>query len=223
MIIAEQKPLKEIRDMIAPYNKVLVAGCGACVTICLSGGEKEVGVLSSTLRLADAVDGKEGTQYLEQTVTRQCEDEFIELMRENIGKVDAVLSLACGVCVQDVAAMFPGVPVLPGLNTTSFGRPSEQGVWVEECAGCGDCVLDETGGVCPIARCAKSLLNGPCGGSHDGKCEVSDDTLCAWALIWERLGKLQKSRLMEEVKPAKDWSTAGHGGPRKMVREDLRK
>lgn len=222
MIIAEQKSLKEIRAMIAPYKKVLVAGCGACVTICLSGGEKEVGVLASTLRLADAVDGNE-REYFEQTVVRQCEDEFIELMRENVGKVDAVLSLACGVGAQDVAAMYPNIPVLPGLNTTSFGRPSEQGVWVEECAGCGDCILDETGGVCPIARCAKNLLNGPCGGSHDGKCEISDDTPCAWAQIYEKLGKLAQSRLMEDIKPPKDWSTAGHGGPRKMVREDLRK
>ncbi len=222
MIIAEQKPLKEIREMIAPYKKVLVVGCGTCVTVCLSGGEKEVGVLSSTLRLADAVDGNE-REIIEQTITRQCENEFLEQLKENIEKVDAVLSLGCGVGVQDIAALYPDKIVLPGLNTTSFGRPLEQGVWVEECAGCGDCILDETGGICPIARCAKNLLNGPCGGSHGGKCEISDDTPCAWALVYERLGRLGKLKTLAEVKPAKNWSTSLHGGPRKMVREDLRK
>lgn len=220
MIIGEQKPIDEIRKSIAPYKKVLVAGCGTCVAVCLSGGEKEVGILSSVLRIADKIDGIE-REIREQTITRQCEYEFLEQLRENVQSVDAVLSLACGVGVQDVAAMYPDVPVLPGLNTTFMGRPLEQGLWVEECAGCGNCILAETGGICPIARCAKNLLNGPCGGSHDGKCEISDDTQCAWALIYDKLSKMGKAKNMEEIKTAKDWSTAS--GPRKMVREDLRK
>lgn len=220
MIIGEQKPIDEIRKSIAPYKKVLVAGCGTCVAVCLSGGEKEVGILSSVLRIADKIDGIE-REIREQTITRQCEYEFLEQLRENVQSVDAVLSLACGVGVQDVAAMYPDVPVLPGLNTTFMGRPLEQGLWVEECAGCGNCILAETGGICPIARCAKNLLNGPCGGSHDGKCEISDDTQCAWALIYDKLSSMGKAKNMEEIKAAKDWSTAS--GPRKMVREDLRK
>jgi len=219
MIIGEQKPIDEIRKSIAPYKRVLVAGCGTCVAVCLSGGEKEVGILSSMLRIADKIDGIE-REIREQTITRQCEYEFLEQLRDNVQSVDAVLSLACGVGVQDVAAMYPDVPVLPGLNTTFMGRPLEQGLWTEECAGCGNCVLAETGGICPIARCAKNLLNGPCGGSHDGKCEISDDQPCAWALIYEKLSKTGRLSLMEEIKPGKDWSTAS--APRRMVREDLR-
>ncbi len=207
--------------MIAPFKKVLVVGCGTCVTVCLAGGEKEVGILAATLRIADKVDGNE-RQIVEQTITRQCEDEFLEQLREKIESVDAVLSLGCGVGVQDIAALYPGVPVLPGLNTKFMGRPLVQGVWAEECAGCGNCILDETGGICPIARCAKNLLNGPCGGSHGGKCEVSDDIQCAWALVYERLARLGQLKTLEDIKPAKDWTTAGHGGPRKIVREDLK-
>jgi len=98
----------------------------------------------------------------------------------------------------------------------------EQGVWEERCQACGDCILGLTAGICPIARCAKQLLNGPCGGSQDGKCEVDPDVPCAWQLIWERAVKLGRMDQLLEIQPPKDWSKSRDGGQRKIVREDLR-
>jgi len=221
MIVAEQKPLEEIKHMVSHFDKVLVLGCGTCVTVCLAGGEKEVGVLASSLRMATKLDGKE-VEFLEATVQRQCEYEYNEAVDDVLPQVDAVLSLACGIGVQTMNEQFPETLTLPGLNTSFLGMPTEQGVWEERCQACGNCVLGTTGGICPIARCAKSLLNGPCGGSQNGVCEVDPDTSCAWQLIFDRMSALGKLDLMMELEPMKDWKTSRDGGARKIVREDLR-
>jgi ferredoxin len=219
MITGEQKPISEIKEMLSPYKKILILGCGTCVTVCFAGGEKEVGILASTLRIANKLDKKD-VEILEMTVERQCDREFLEKIE--LSDVDAILSLACGAGVQTVAETFDDIPVLPGLNTKFIGRNEEQGVWSERCLACGNCILDKTGGICPIARCSKNLLNGPCGGSSNGKCEISKDIDCAWQLIYNRLEKLGKLESLEEIIPLKDWSTSRDGGPRKIVREDLR-
>ena len=221
MIIAEQKPLAEIKSMIADYQKILILGCGTCVTICFAGGEKEVDALASALRMATRLDGQ-NKEFVEATVQRQCEYEFNEEVAALVQEADVVLSLACGIGVQTMNEQFPNKLTLPGLNTTFLGQPVEQGVWDERCQACGNCVLYMTGGICPIARCSKSLLNGPCGGSQNGKCEVNPELDCAWQLIYDRLQALGRLDLMMEIKPAKDWSTSRDGGPRKIVREDLR-
>lgn len=214
MIVAEQKALDEIKQLVSGFNKVLVLGCGTCVTVCFAGGEKEVGILASSLRMATRIDGKE-IEFVEATVQRQCEYEYNQ-------EVDAVLSLACGIGVQTMNEQFPDVLTLPGLNTTFLGQPTEQGIWEERCQACGNCVLGTTGGICPIARCAKSLLNGPCGGSQDGVCEVDPDTPCAWQLIYDRMTALGRQDLLLELTPMKDWNTSRDGGARKIVRDDLR-
>ena len=221
MIVAEQKPLEQIQEMIKGYKKVLVMGCGTCVTVCAAGGQKEVEILSSTLRLANQVKDKQ-QEFTEKTVTRQCEWEYLDAEAETIKDCDAVLSLGCGVGVQAIAERFPKLVVLPGLNTEFFGLPLEQGVWAERCRGCGDCKLDKTGGICYIARCAKSLQNGPCGGSVNGKCEVSKDIPCAWQLIYDRLKELGQLDALDEIIQPQDWSLSFAGKPRKVVREDLR-
>ena len=220
MITAERKPLAELLEALAPYKKVLIAGCGTCVTVCFAGGEKEVGILASELRMARKLEGHP-IETAEQTVQRQCEWEYIDPLKDEIEGVDAVLSLACGIGVQALAQRFPTAHVLPGVNTTFLGLPEEPGVFSERCAACGDCILDKTGGICPIARCAKSLLNGPCGGSQEGRCEIDPDVDCAWQLIYDRLKELGQLDLLLEILPAKDWSTSRDGGPRKIVREDL--
>ena len=117
---------------------------------------------------------------------------------------------------------FPEKITLPGLNTSFLGQPTEQGIWDERCQACGTCILDNTAGICPIARCSKSLFNGPCGGSQNGKCEIDPDVECAWQLIYERLKVLAKLELLMEIQPARDWSTSRDGGPRRIVKEDLR-
>jgi len=198
MIIAERKPMEEIRQEIAPYKKILVAGCGTCVAVCWAGGEKEVGILASQLRLAGNSESKE-VVTLEVTVERQCEKEMLAELKDKVDGVDAVLSLACGAGVQTMAEFFEEKPVFPAVNTIFIGMPEKEGLWVEMCGACGDCYLDRTGGVCPVVRCAKGLLNGPCGGTRKGgKCEIDSNEDCAWVLIYRRLEKQGRLDLMRE-------------------------
>lgn len=221
MIVAERKPLSEIVNAVAPFAKVLVLGCGECVTVCMAGGDKEAKETAAAISIARKKAGKP-VAVKTQTVERQCEFEYLESARSLVEDADVVISLACGVGIQAMNTHYSEMQTLPGVNTTFMGLPSQQGVWVENCLGCGKCVLGETVGICPIARCSKSMLNGPCGGSQDGKCEVSKETECGWHLIVERLMKFDKLSALEEVKPPKEWATSHSGGPRKMVREDVK-
>jgi ferredoxin len=221
MIIAEQKPLDEIKSLVGEADKVLVVGCGTCVTVCFAGGEKEAGILASSLRMSTKLDGN-AKEVIHTTVQRQCEWEYIDPLQAQVEEVDLVLSLGCGIGVQAIAERFPTAVVVPGLNTSFMGLPVEQGVWEERCAACGECILGLTGGICPIARCAKQLLNGPCGGSQNGVCEISPDTPCAWQLIYDKLKAQDRLEVLLELQPPKNWSTSRHGGPRKLTREDLR-
>ena len=221
MIVGERKPLAEIAAMLEPYKKVCVLGCGTCVTVCLSGGEKEAAETAAALSLLWQKDGKKN-EVSTLTMLRQCEYEYIDDLAEKLGEFDVVLSLACGVGVQTMTTRLQEKIVLPGLNTSFMGYPVEQGVWTENCLGCGNCVLDMTLGICPITRCSKSMLNGPCGGSQEGKCEISKDVDCAWQLIYDRLIKMDALERMETVQPPKDWSTSHHGGVRTTVREDVK-
>jgi ferredoxin len=221
MIIAEQKPFKEIKTLIADARNVLIVGCGTCVTVCFAGGEKEAGILASSLRMSFKLDGN--VKEIDHiTVQRQCEWEYIDPISNQVKDADIVLSLGCGVGVQALAERFPEAIVVPGLNTTFIGMPVEQGVWEERCAACGNCILGWTGGICPITRCAKQLLNGPCGGSKNGVCEVNPEVPCAWQLIYDKLKAQGRLDLLMEIQPPKDWSRSRDGGPRKITREDLR-
>jgi len=219
MIVGEQKPIAEIKEIVAPYKKLLILGCGTCVKTCFAGGEDEVAVLASALRLAFKKDGK-AIEIEEFTIERQCEDEFIQEGAPAIARNDSVLSLACGAGVQALARRFVKTPVLPGVNTTFIGVLESQGVFTEECSGCGNCELAIFGGVCPITRCSKKLLNGPCGGSMNGVCEVNPDIACAWQLIIERLKALEQLNNLRGYIPPKNWSLSNSGGPRKLIRED---
>jgi ferredoxin len=219
MITAERKPISEIREMIASFRKILVVGCGTCVAECASGGEKEVGLLASALRMGTAMEGRE-IETKEITLDRQCIYEFIDGLTEFVEGYDAILSLGCGAGVQAVAEVFPGIPVLPALNTTSIAETKEAGTWIETCRGCGDCKLAYFAAVCPITRCAKGLFNGPCGGSKNEHCEVDPETPCAWHLIVTRLDEAGRLDLLEKVYPPADWSRQQGKGPRKIHRED---
>jgi ferredoxin len=219
MITAERKPIDEIRTMIGPYKRVLVLGCGSCVAECAAGGEKETGMLASALRMANKMDHRE-VVIQEKTLDRQCVKDFVILLENIVDQYDAVLSLGCGAGVQAVAEMFSEIPVLPALNTEFLGETRDQGYWVENCLGCGDCMLDDFGGVCPLARCSKQLLNGPCGGSREGKCEINPEVPCAWQVIIDRLDRFGSLDRLEQIYPPKDWSRKQGGGPRKIMRED---
>ena len=219
MIVGEQKPLAEIKGKVSSYSKLLILGCGTCVKTCFAGGEDEVAILASALRLSLRKDDI-NIKIEELTVERQCEDEFIKEAAPAVGRNDAVLSLACGAGVQMIANRFSKSPVLPGVNTTFIGVLEKQGLFTEKCLGCGNCLLDMFAGICPISRCSKKLLNGPCGGSQNGKCEVNAEIDCAWQLIVDRSKSFgQMERLITYV-PPKDWRSSQAGGPRKLVRED---
>jgi ferredoxin len=220
MIVASRKPLEEILGMLKPYKKVLLLGCNECVTVCAVGGEREVGVMASEIKLTRAREGNE-IEIKEQTLERQCDHEYIDQVRPIVGDYEVILSMACGAGIQYVGEKYRNKVVLPGVNTTFLGVTLEQGVWSERCQGCGSCILEQTGGVCPVARCAKSLLNGPCGGSSGGKCEVDKEVDCGWQLIVDRLKELGQLDRYEEILPIKDWTSSRDGGPRKRVREDL--
>jgi len=221
MITGEQKPLEEIQALLGDAKKVLVLGCGTCVTVCFAGGSREAQILSASLRMASKLNGHP-QDVTDLTVQRQCEWEYLDEVKKEIADADIVLSLACGIGVQAIVEHFPDTWVVPGLNTTFLGLPTEQGVWEERCAACGDCILGLTGGICPIARCSKTLLNGPCGGSEDGHCEIDPEVPCAWQLIYDRLTSMGKVDTLLELQPPKNWQVSRDGGPRKIIREDLR-
>jgi len=221
MIVAERKPIEEIIAFVKNCKKILIVGCNECVTVCYAGGKKEVGILASALKMAFMKEEKD-LEITEVTLERQCDHEYLEEIRNIIEDYDAVISLACGVGVQFMAEKYLRTPIFPGVNTCFMGVTEERGVWSERCQACGQCILGQTAGICPVSRCAKRLLNGPCGGSTDGKCEINKEVDCAWQLIIDRLKELGRLDDYDVLIPIKDWSTERAGGPRKVVREDLR-
>ena len=220
MIVADRKPLEEILEMVKDYSKILVVGCKGCVTVCNVGGSKEVGILASTLKIARKKEGRP-LEVDEKTLERQCDPEYVELVKDVVGDYEGVISMACGVGPQFLSERYPGTRFFPAVNTTFFGGAVQHGIWEERCAGCGTCIIHHFDGMCPIARCSKSLLNGPCGGSANGKCEISKNVDCIWDIIVRK--KMDEGRLDElmRFRPAKDWTTARDGGPRESVREEL--
>ncbi len=220
MIIAERKPMPEIMEMISGIKKLLILGCRGCVAVCSAGGDKEVNIMVEAITLGKKLKG-ETIEIDQDVLVRQCDPEYLEPLKEKVKEYDAILSMACGVGVNFLAEQYPDTLVLPALNTTFYGANLSSGEWKEMCAGCGACVLHLTGGLCPVARCAKHLSNGPCGGSVNGRCEVDPNTPCVWQLIYDRLKRLNLSENMRKIMPIRDWTPSGEGGPRRRVREDL--
>jgi ferredoxin len=194
-------------------KSVLVLGCGTCVSVCQAGGEKEVGLLASELRMKIQMEGKP-LKIGEATIERQCDKEFFDSIKDKAKDYDAILSMACGAGVQFSAEVLEPVKLIPALNTRFIGVTLEEGNWSERCRACGNCVLADYGGICPMTICAKSLVNGPCGGSKDGKCEAGQEKDCAWVLIYNRLKKqnrLDNLKLIA-VPTIKDYSKQTHPG-----------
>ena len=222
MIFAEWKPLDELIDKLNTHKKVLLVGCATCVAECAAGGEKEVETLAPLLRMALKKQGH-SVEIVTATLEKQCEWEFVEQLAQQVAEVDAIMSIACGIGVQALAERFDPIAVYPGVNTSALTIREEAGLWAARCDACGDCILGETFGYCPVARCAKSLLNGPCGGTRkNGKCEVNEDVDCIWNLIVERADERGQLQSLSKFKKAKDWSNSRHGGPKRVIREDLR-
>lgn len=201
MIITKQKPFEKIEEMTRPYGKMFIIGCGTCATSCQTGGEDEVAEMAQ--KLGEKVIG---TAMVEEPCDRRIDRKDLKPHRDTLKAADAILVLSCGSGVQTLAD-FTGKIVLPGLDTCFIGETERIGKFYDRCSACGDCILDETGGICPINRCAKSLLNGPCGGQVEGKCEVGEyKNDCAWVLIWERLKEQDRLDLFTTFRPPRDHS-----------------
>ena len=211
--ITQQKNLEEITQSLGLVNRVALVGCGTCPTMAGTGGVYEVKELASRLE-------QEGFKVVSDTVIPvACEPLTSEGSRdfqELLGEAEAVLILSCSLGLRAIAD-YTSLPVLPALNTLFIGRESEPGFFVEECAQCGECVLGDTAGICPLVHCAKSLFNGPCGGSVGGMCEVDPKALpCGWQLIYDRLKALGRLDELAVIRPYKDWSKSVSGGARRM-------
>ena len=220
MIVAEWKKISEIKQMLQGCNRVLVVGCDSCTKVCLTGGERETNSMAAALRMAFRIDGNR-LETRQITIKRQCDEEFIDPIITMADGCDAALSMACGVGVQFMADKLD-IQVFPGQNTTFLGVLNEKGVFVEECLGCGLCRLGDFAAICPVTRCSKNLLNGPCGGSSEGKCEVNSEIECAWQQIYDRLKLMGKLEQLAKFEPPKDWSAARDGGVRRMHRDDIK-
>jgi len=211
-----QKPLNEILSVLEDGENVMVVGCGNCAAKAKSGGEPETEAMAERLRARGvAVTGwavpPNGGSLCKLSATQK-------LLREDhkaeCAAADSFLVLACGQGVHTVIDATEAQAVHPGCDTIFGGETVNDGFITEYCSLCGECVLESTGGLCPITLCAKSLLNGPCGGARDGKCEVDPDRDCGWHLIFERLRELGRRDALLEYQPPKNWLRAG--GPRSL-------
>jgi ferredoxin len=219
MIIAERKPFEEIKDMLKGYKKVLNVGCGTCVAVCLTGGEKEVDVLNAELDMARKLD-ENPIELGAITVERQCDREYLEALDDKVGDYEAILSMACGAGIQFLAERFSDKPVLPAVDTTFIGVNQDVGWYEERCRSCSACVLAWTGGICPVTMCAKGLYNGPCGGTDQGKCEINQDQPCAWFEIYGRLAGQDRLDLIKRYKAIVPWKNQK---PRTLIQPGYKK
>lgn len=201
-IITAKKPFDEVKEAIRGAEKVFIIGCGNCATMCHTGGTQEV--LEMKKELEDL--GKKVLGWIVPPIA--CDDltkDAIDKNQEAIEEADIILVMSCAFGVQTVLS-FSDKPVCPTSNTLFIGKEDSPGHFSEVCIQCGECVLALTAGICPITTCPKGLLNGPCGGTKNGKCELSPDIPCAWVRIYERLKRINRLEDMKEILEAKDWS-----------------
>jgi len=206
-----QKPLEEILGALGKDEKVMVVGCGNCAAKAKSGGEPETCAMVARLRAHGVtVTGwavpPNGGSLCKLSATRAL---LLEDHREESEAADSFLILSCGQGVHTVIDVADAKGVHPGCNTVFGGETVADDFITEYCSLCGECVLERTGGLCPVTLCAKSLLNGPCGGATGGKCEVDPKRDCGWHLIFERLQSLGREAQMLEYQPPKNWLRAG--------------
>lgn len=199
MIISQKKPIEELLAMLEGVTNVVLIGCGECATVCKVGGEDEVAEMKATLE----ANGKKvlGTIVSATSCNKLLVKKDLKAFKEVMPEVEAIVSMACGDGVQTVA-LNTDLPVYPANDTMFLGEVERQGIFNEACRFCGKCVLGQTGAICPVTKCAKSLVNGPCGGAKNGKCEVNPENDCAWILIFNKLSKLgQLDKLAAQTEP----------------------
>lgn len=213
MIIVERKNIDDIAESLEGFKNVLIAGCNGCVGIHQQGGERQAEELAMLLKMNERLGDKSGKEIETKvtTVLRQCDKQIVkDALTPLVKDADAILSMACGAGVQVVAEAFD-VPALPAHNTSFIGvQERESDTFYERCIACGNCILHMTGGICPVARCPKSHMNGPCGGLYNGKCETDKNRDCAWILIYNRLKDLGELDRLKTINEPKDFSKKAH-------------
>ncbi len=221
MIVANRKPFAEIKEMLQGYTKVLNVGCGTCVSVCLTGGEKEVNLLNTEIEMTRRLDD-DPINIHGHTIERQCDREYLAELDSIIeeGKYDALMSMACGVGIQFLAERYPLIPTFPAVDTSGLAVNQAVGWYEERCRSCSECVLAFTGGICPITLCAKGLLNGPCGGTNAGSCEISNDQPCAWHRIYYRLKGQDRLDAIKSINVTRGWRDQA---PRDLIQPGCKK
>ena len=203
MIISQQKPFEEILITLGEKKRVFIIGCSLCATLCQSGGEEQVIEMKERL----IAEGKEvsGHVVIEAVCHVLNSKKELSAHKAALKETDVILVMACGAGVQTVIEL-KKIPVVAAVDTLFLGNVKRFGQFEERCSLCGECILNKTGGICPVTTCSKGLLNGPCGGMHDGKCEIDPERDCAWVKIYDRLEELGQLETFEEIFALKDYS-----------------
>ncbi len=203
MIITKQKPFSDILKSVGDAKKIFLIGCGECGTTCKTGGEPELASLKAQFEAA----GKEvvGTHVPKAPCVAQSIKFVFVKDRRLIESADALVIFACGLGMQSLKEnMRPEKAIHIGCDTLFMSTVDKNGDFFERCSACGDCMLELSGSICPITRCAKSLMNGPCGGQNKGKCEVNPERDCAWILIYNELKKKGGLDFLKTTRPPRD-------------------
>jgi len=203
MIITKQKDFNELLSSIGK-EPVFIIGCSECATMCHTGGEKEV--LEMKVTLEDKNITVTGWVILEPACHLQNDKRILRKYKDEVNKANKILVLACGNGIQTVSEIIENADVIAGNDTLFLGEIKRANEFEKRCNMCGDCIEDLFGGFCPVSRCPKSMLNGPCGGSIDGKCEVDSNIDCVWDLIYKRLKEKKQLQLLKIIQEPKDWS-----------------
>ncbi len=205
MIITKQKDFDYLLECIQ-NNPVFIVGCSECATLCHTGGEEEV--LSMKVALERNNIQVTGWVILDPACHLQNDKRLLKQHTAEVKKATKVLVLACGNGVQTVAEILEDLDVISGTDTLFLGEIKRVTEFEKRCELCGECVVDLFGGLCPLSRCPKGMLNGPCGGSVNGKCEIDENVECVWDQIYHRLKASDRLDLMKVICPPKDWSKA---------------
>jgi hypothetical protein len=209
MIITQKREFKDLMENIKDYNSFFLVGCSECATLCGTGGEPELQSMKEALES----EGKTVTGTFVAKTGCQVLGTKVELKKnkDELDRADCILVMSCGAGTQSAVELFKDKPVYPTNDSLFLGNMTRMQMFDERCSLCGKCILDKTGGICPVTACPKGLLNGPCGGTNDGKCEVSPDVDCAWVRIYERLKRIDRLEDMRQIAAPKDW--AAHKKP----------
>jgi len=203
MIITKQKDFDNLLTSITK-GPVFIIGCSECATLCKTGGEDEIVKMKEDLRKNNIETT--GWVVLDPACHLQNDKRLLKKHKNEIEKAKKILVLACGNGVQTVSEVIKNIDIIPGTDTLFLGEIKRLSDFEKRCIMCGDCIQDLFEGVCPISRCPKSMLNGPCGGSIDGKCEISNELDCIWDIIYKRLKEKGQLKRLKEIKKPKDWS-----------------